>query len=131
MRAGLASLIVGTVATLVAFAAPALADPTDDQQLASINRRLSALTGLSGSEAQVPQPVAHFIVSRLAPETATPQSGAVRLPAFLTRPEVLRIVGQFKTVDRMMHYHGHGVDANFWGILTHGRTLTVKFSRTF
>lgn len=127
MRAGLATAIGVTAATIIALALPALAEPRDDQQLANINRRLSALT--EAPAAPVPQP-ARVVVSPTL-QTAALRPGVAQLPAFMTRPQLMRLVSHFQSVDRMMHYHSRGLDANLWGVFNHGKGLSIKFTRTF
>jgi hypothetical protein len=128
MRAGLATTMVLTAAAIVALALPALAEPRDDQQLANINRRLSALT-TAPEAAPAPQP-ARVVVSPTL-QTAAMRPGVAQLPAFMTRPQLMRLVSHFQSVDRMMHYHSRGLDANFWGVFNHGKGLSIKFTRTF
>ena len=127
MRAGLASVVVMTAAAVVALAVPAFAEPTDDQQLANINRRLSALT--SEPEAEAPKP-ARIVMSPMLPTTVV-RPGIAQLPAFMTTPQLMRMVSHFRSVDRMMHYHSRGLDANFWGVFNRGRGLSIRYSRTF
>ncbi len=130
MRARLASLMVPVAAFLCATAFPAFADQGDDHQLASINRRLSSLAAQPGVEPSRP------LRDQVAPAQPPLALGVQRaqsagLQAFLARPQVMHMVQYFHSVDRVMHYQGHGVDANLWGVFNRGRGISIRFSRRF
>ena len=130
MRAVLASLIVWVALAFTTSATPAAADPNDDQQLASINRRLSALASDSSADAlKQSRPVMSPAVPPLSTSALKP--GVANLPPFLNRPKIMHLITNFRSLDRMMHYQGRGLDANFWGVFSHGRGLSIRYSRTF
>lgn len=132
MRASLASLVVPVLALLCGTAFPALAEPADDRQLASINRRLSSLAAQPESEAprsmradqNAPAEQAPFALGIQRPHKAG-------LQAFLTSPQMMHMVQYFHSLDRVMHYQSHGVDANLWGLFNRGRAISIRFSRRF
>ena len=130
MRAVLASLTVWAALVFALSALPAAADPNDDQQLASINRRLSALASDPSSDsAKAVRPAAAATVPTLSTSALKP--GVANLPPFMSGPKVMHLVANFHSLDRMMHYHSRGLDANFWGVFSHGRGLAIRYSRTF
>jgi len=129
MRPSLAFLSV-PLAMLLCAATPAFAD-SDDSQLASLNRHLSSLTVPNASNEPKIERIAVAPSVQLPGEAAVQRPRSVAFSSLMGRPEVLHLIAAFHSVDRVMHYRGHGVDANFWGVFNRGRGLSFKYSRRF
>lgn len=131
MRASLASLVVPVVALLCGTAFPAFADQGDDRQLASINRRLSSLAAQPDSQVTRSMRADQNVTDPLSLALGVQRPPSAGLQAFLAKPQVMHVVQYFHSVDRVMHYQSHGVDANFWGVFNRGRGINIRFSRRF
>ena len=112
-----------------AFVSPALADPTDSDQLAAINQRLSQLTTDDAPVEFKALPVNSAPQLRPGSKPAAVQQTGVSTQAALSR--IIKFAERFRKIDHVMHFQVHGIDANFWGILNHGRGISIRFARAF
>lgn len=133
MRPLCSALVVCAALAMATSLQPVLADPApDSDQLAAVNRRLSALTADQDAATTV-APAAEASSIHQAPALTPRISSASQraLPPFLTRPQITRLVAHFRQVDRVLHFQQRGMDVNLWGVFNRGRGLSIKYSRTF
>lgn len=118
---------------LAGLATPAWASDGNAPDLSQINRRLSALAVQSQpaargdiespADAPTARPVA---LPQLSVRRSPPQASGSFVPA-----RILKIAQQIQGADRLMHFRGHGIDANLWGVLSRGRGVSVQYSVKF
>jgi hypothetical protein len=66
----------------------------------------------------------HSAFDGFSPRLAVDQ----RQQDWLSNPTFLSIAARFTSAERILHYRNAGFDANFWGVLNHGRGIRVRFS---
>ena len=112
-----------TVAT-VAFAAPAYASSTPQApgsaapQMTEVNRRLAAI---------VVTPVRTGRQTAQAPGPSALQPSASRSPSSILTPALINAAARFTKAEHLLHFQGHGLDANFWGAFNGGRGVHVRY----
>jgi len=130
VRFAAAVIAVAVVATLATpgqaapapEAASAAVAPVTGPDVASVNRHLAALIVAPSRQrplvANHPATTANFA----APRTS---------PARLLSPALLDIVSRYTKAEHLLHFKGHGWDANFWGAIANGPGVKVHYTIKF
>lgn len=121
--------IVAAAVALVALACmriPAFGAPTQavagGPTVAVINQHLATLVATEQPMTRRPGAFANAPAARFA---AVTQPKPIHLA-----PLLLEIAGRYNRAERLLHFHGNGFDANFWGAIGGGR-VRLRYSVRF
>ncbi len=125
-RVRLASVqLLALVALCAVSAVPshALADGTSAPSLSNVilNRRIATI-----AFARTPTPAHRSGGS--APRFTSDRDARSAAPPWRSDPTFLFIASRFASVDRLLHYRQHGVDANAWGLMSRSKTFRVEYT---
>lgn len=120
IRVAAAVIVVAVACTAKAFGAPGSGDPN----VTELNRHLATLaTQPAQSKA---------FESGAAPMLASPSNlSQRRANLLLLSPTILNLAARYSKAERLLHFQSHGFDANFWGALSSGRSIKLRYAIRF
>ncbi len=132
-RADLCPLCISFALLFAALGMPAWAADANTPDLSQINRKLSALAteALPATRGELPAQADSTTVRPRTLPAITVRRTQRQAPGSYVPAKLLKIAQQAQGADRLMHFRGHGIDANLWGVLNRGRGVSVQYSVKF